>query len=136
MPLLSTDFTIMKAIIRANSDALIPKIHYYGQVANSFVLIMDLMGPSVEDLFSLMNKRFSIKTILMLSLRMLRALETVHAVNFIHRDIKPDNFVMGGKPRNKNRCYLIDFGLSKRCSCSIIVNQTPRYPKRNLTGTV
>lgn len=44
---------------------------------------------------------------------MVHRIEFVHSKHFLHRDIKPDNFVMG-YDKKSSRCYLIDFGLAKR----------------------
>lgn len=53
------------------------------------------------------------KTVLMLADQMLSRVEHVHNRNLIHRDIKPDNFLMG-IGRFCNKVYIIDFGLAKR----------------------
>lgn len=44
---------------------------------------------------------------------MISRLEYVHSMSLIHRDIKPDNFVMGLGPR-ASQVYILDFGLSKK----------------------
>ena len=53
------------------------------------------------------------KTVLMLADQMIGRIEYVHNKNFIHRDIKPDNFLMG-IGRHCNKLFLIDFGLAKK----------------------
>lgn len=91
----------------------IPRIKYYGQERGHNALVMDLLGPSLEDLFHFCNHRFSTKTVLMLADQMIGRLEFVHSKSFLHRDIKPENFVMG-IDRQCNKLFLIDFGLAKR----------------------
>jgi len=89
-----------------------PTLKYFGQEGDYRVLIMSLLGPSLEDLHEHLG-RFSLKTTMMLAEQMISRLEYVHAAGYIHRDLKPDNFLMGvGKL--SHHCYLIDFGLSTK----------------------
>ena len=69
---------------------------------------------SLEDLKCSIKEHFDLKTVLSLGMQMIRRIECIHNENIIHRDIKPDNFVMGKKGEKKeNLLYIIDFGLSK-----------------------
>ncbi|XP_077609203.1 casein kinase I [Crocuta crocuta] len=112
----------------------IPHIRWYGQEKDYNVLVMDLLGPSLEDLFNFCSRRFTMKTVLMLADQMISRIEYVHTKSFIHRDIKPDNFVMG-IGRHCNKLFLVDFGLAKRYRDNRTRQHIPYREDKNLTGT-
>eukprot|EP01125_Pyxidicula_operculata_P010861 TRINITY_DN356_c1_g1_i2.p1 TRINITY_DN356_c1_g1~~TRINITY_DN356_c1_g1_i2.p1 ORF type:complete len:275 (-),score=70.27 TRINITY_DN356_c1_g1_i2:73-897(-) len=72
---------------------------------------MDLLGPSLSELFTFQFERFSLKTVCMLAVKMITCVEHLHAKGLLHRDIKPGNFVMG-RAQHGNEVYLIDYGLA------------------------
>ncbi|XP_012603576.1 casein kinase I [Microcebus murinus] len=113
----------------------IPHVHWYGQEKDSNVLVMDLLGPSLEDLFNFCSRRFTMKTVLMLADQMISRVEYVHTKNFLHRDIKPDNFLMG-IGRHCNKLFLIDFGLAKKYRDNRTRQHIPYREDKHLTGTV
>lgn len=94
---------------------------------------MDLLGPSLEDLFNFCSRRFTIKTVLMLADQMIGRIEFVHCKSFIHRDIKPDNFLMG-IGRHCNKLFLIDFGLAKKYRDARTRMHIIYREDKNLTG--
>jgi len=115
----------------------IPHVRWYGQdgVKNNYnCLVMDLLGPSLEDLFNFCGRRFTMKTVLMLADQMLCRIEFVHNKNFIHRDIKPDNFLMG-IGRHCNKLFLVDFGLAKKYRDNRTKQHIQYRDDKNLTGT-
>ena len=90
----------------------IPLVHTFGRDGDFNVLVMDKLGQDLESLFNRCSRKFSIKTVAMLGEQMVERLEYIHSKNFIHRDIKPDNFLMGMGPF-RNVVFLVDFGLAK-----------------------
>ncbi|PAV58168.1 hypothetical protein WR25_11784 isoform A [Diploscapter pachys] len=98
------------------------------------VMVMELLGPSLEDLFNFCQRKFSLKTVLLLADQMLSRIEFIHMRDYIHRDIKPDNFLMGLGKRG-NLVYIIDFGLAKKYRDSRTTQHIPYRENKNLTGT-
>ncbi|KAJ6232348.1 casein kinase i-like protein [Anaeramoeba flamelloides] len=113
----------------------IPNILHFGKDKYEHFLIMDYLGPNLESLFKYCNRKFSLKTVLMIADQIISRLQLVHSKSFVYRDIKPENFVIGRGP-NKNQIYIIDFGLSKLYR-DFWTHKLNKYRnKRDLVGTV
>eukprot|EP01118_Nematostelium_gracile_P009066 TRINITY_DN303_c0_g1_i3.p1 TRINITY_DN303_c0_g1~~TRINITY_DN303_c0_g1_i3.p1 ORF type:complete len:427 (-),score=80.67 TRINITY_DN303_c0_g1_i3:16-1296(-) len=112
----------------------IPNVKWFGVECDYSIMVMDLLGPSLEDYFNFCHRKFSLKTILMLAQQMLRLVEYLHTRNFIHRDIKPDNFVMG-RGKKGPTVHMIDFGLAKKYRDSKTHEHLPYRTLKSLTGT-
>ena len=90
----------------------IPEIITYGQNSKYNILVQTLLGKSINNIFIDKNKKFSLKDCCMIGIQILDRLEYIHSKYIIHRDVKPDNFLIGNP--DINTIYLIDFGLAKK----------------------
>ena len=111
-PQLRHEYKVYRELANAPGFA---KVHYFGTQDSYNLMVMDLLGPSLEDQFNKCGRRFNLKTVLMIADQMLERVELMHSRHLIHRDIKPANFVTDVTgAASKNTVYCIDFGLSKR----------------------
>jgi serine/threonine protein kinase len=91
----------------------IPEVITFGHNAKYNILVQTLLGSSIADLFLQRRKYFSMKDCCMIGIQMIDRLEYIHSKYVIHRDVKPDNFLIGLEDAS-SLIYLIDFGLAKK----------------------
>ena len=112
----------------------IPELITFGKIKNYNILIEELLGKSLMDLFIENNYKFSIKDICLISLQLIDRIESVHIKTLIHRDIKPDNFLIGLE--EPNVIFLTNFGLAtKYCSSKTGKHILPGF-RGTFTGTL
>lgn len=113
---------------------LIPNIYWFGDHGDQSIMVMKYLGNSLEYLqHTYCSGKFGLKTALTVSLQVFDLLMRLHSCGYIHRDIKPDNFLIGIGPE-RSRIYLIDFGLAKRFKSESRVHIKLTENKK-LTGT-
>ncbi|OLY85140.1 Casein kinase I-like protein [Smittium mucronatum] len=114
----------------------IPAVYYFGLEGLYSVLCIDLLGPSLEDMFDLCKRKFSVKTTAMIAKQMITRIQAVHEHNLIYRDIKPDNFLMGKQnSNNRGKVYLVDFGMAKLYRDPKTHIHVPYRERKSLSGT-
>ena len=112
----------------------IPEVKSFGKVKNYNVLVEPLLGKSLFDIFAENHKKMPIEDVCLIGKQVIDRIQWVHSKYIVHRDIKPDNFLIGKK--DPNVIYLIDFGLSKKYR-STATNKHIRFGfTGKLTGTV
>lgn len=159
-PQLKTEFTVLRTLLKIQTNVQVnpslpeqivdisgksriqqedvpgfPKFYGYGEHADFYYIIIQLLGPNLIELFNYCGcKKFTITTASMLAIQMLNRVEYLHKHHFLHRDIKPENFLIGCGDKS-NIVYLIDYGLNKKYKDPKTHQHIPYREGRTLTGT-
>ena len=112
----------------------IPAVKSFGKVKNYNVLVEPLLGKSLFDIFAENHKEMPIEDICLIGKQVIDRIQWIHSKFIVHRDIKPDNFLIGKD--DPNVIYLIDFGLSKKYRSSNSGKHIRFGFTGKLTGTV
>lgn len=109
----------------------VPFVKWFGKDETNYYMVINLLGQSLQSIKN--NSTFSLTSVLQTGIKIVLLLKTIHDKGLVHRDIKPDNFLLGLNNQWKNM-YIIDFGLCR----SYITNDKHKPIKKtnNLIGSL
>ena len=113
----------------------IPNIRWRGTKIDHSILVLDLLGPSLGNIFGYRQCKFNLKMVLMLADQLIERIEYIYRRSVLHRDLKLDDLLMGISLTSK-LVHLNDFGLSKLFQNSNSMRHIPLTTHKGLTRTV
>jgi len=132
-PQLLHEYKILK-LLEGNEG--IPKTYLFKNIGGESIIIMDLLGPNLEDILQdTKTNKFTLKTCLMTLKQIIERLKIIHKEGIIHRDLKPENLLVTKNIRD-GLIYLIDYGLSKKYKDMKNDMHIPFKNDRQITGTI
>jgi serine/threonine protein kinase len=126
--ILRTETTILNYLYK-NGCKFIPLVHWFGIFLESPTLVMTYYEQSLESYIE-KNRNISLEKKEKIFQVILNIIESVHEQYVIHRDIKPQNFMMKG-----TELFLIDFGMATMYVDSNKIHIPEKKDKTDLIGT-
>mmetsp|Transcript_16484 Transcript_16484/g.29730 ORF Transcript_16484/g.29730 Transcript_16484/m.29730 type:complete len:373 (+) Transcript_16484:270-1388(+) len=124
VPQLANEASTIRALTGSKG---FPELLWNGTEGAYNILVTDLLGDSLE------TNAFSLTTVVACALQTLERLQTLQEKNFVHRDLKPDNILIGTD--DPDTTYLIDFGLARKYRDPKTKQHIPYKENKSLTGT-
>ncbi|CAD8085391.1 unnamed protein product [Paramecium sonneborni] len=113
-----------KILIQLQNCQGVPQVYYFGQLNNTYYIVMEYLNEDMQTIFT-KSKCFSIKTIMLVAIKVIQALSEIHKNGIRHRDIKPQNLMT---KYSDSTIFIIDFGIS--------LLQNDPLPDKYVDGTI
>ncbi|KMZ60331.1 Casein kinase I [Zostera marina] len=93
----------------------VPQVHYKGRQGDFYIMVMDMLGPSLWDVWNSNSHLMSSEMVACIAIEAISILEKMHSKGYVHGDVKPENFLLGlhGTPDEK-KLFLVDLGLATK----------------------
>ncbi|CAL9234085.1 unnamed protein product [Arabidopsis halleri] len=93
----------------------VPRVHFKGRQGDFYVMVMDILGPSLWDVWNSTTQAMSTEMVACIAIEAISILEKMHSRGYVHGDVKPENFLLGppGTPEEK-KLFLVDLGLATK----------------------
>ncbi|GMH42236.1 hypothetical protein BSKO_10155 [Bryopsis sp. KO-2023] len=93
----------------------IPRVHFRGRQGGYYVMVLDVLGPSLWDVWNSQGQMMSREMVACIAVEALSILKELHKKGYVHGDVKPENFLLGppNTPKAK-KLYLVDLGLATK----------------------
>lgn len=107
-----------------------PRVHYKGRQGDYFIMVMDMLGPSLWDVWNNKSHIMSVEMVSCIAIEAICILEKLHSKGYVHGDVKPENFLLGipGTPEEK-KLFLVDLGLATKWK-DIATGRHVKYDQR------
>ncbi|GAB4856110.1 Casein kinase 1-like protein hd16 [Ancistrocladus abbreviatus] len=93
----------------------VPKVHYKGKQGEYYVMVMDMLGPSLWDVWNSSGQSMPAEMVACIAVESLSILEKMHARGYVHGDVKPENFLLGQPSTvQEKKLFLVDLGLATK----------------------
>ncbi|KAK4854290.1 hypothetical protein QYF36_021696 [Acer negundo] len=93
----------------------VPRVHYKGRQGDYYIMVMDMLGPSLWDVWNNTSHTMSIEMVACIAIEAISILEKMHSRGYVHGDVKPENFLLGPPgTRDEKKLFLVDLGLATR----------------------
>ncbi|CAM8955711.1 unnamed protein product [Rhodiola kirilowii] len=93
----------------------VPKVHYKGKQGDYYIMVMDMLGPSLWDVWNTSGQAMSSEMVACIAVESLSILEKLHSKGYVHGDVKPENFLLGQPSTSQEKkLFLVDLGLATK----------------------
>ncbi|XP_051177807.1 casein kinase 1-like protein HD16 [Lolium perenne] len=110
----------------------IPSVHHMGCQGDYCILVMDMLGPSLKDVWYSQGQEVTFQMGACIAIEAILILEKIHSKGFVHGDVKPENFLLGQPgSADEKKIFLVDFGLASNWKRNIASsNMHVQYDQR------